>query len=171
MHVAQGEQVAMHAAVPIVRAENEGEKRWFFGGGVHTWKATAAETGGTFILFEDLMDRGKTTPLHAHPEVDETLYVVEGEIVVQIGGVESVVGRGGVTFAPRGTPHAFRVTSHVSRVLTLQTPGSAESFFRDASEPVNGDGQAGNVDIGRVQASAKRNGGTEILGPPPFNDA
>jgi quercetin dioxygenase-like cupin family protein len=160
----------MPTAVPIVRSEDEGEKRWFFGGGVHTWKATADETGGAFILFEDLMTRGKTTPLHRHPDVDETLYVVEGEILVQIGGVERAVGCGGVTLAPRGTPHAFQVTSEVARVLTLQTPGSAESFFRDASEPIDSGGQAGNVDIGRVQASAKHNGGTEILGPPPFRD-
>jgi hypothetical protein len=27
------------------------------------------------------------------------------------------------------------------------------------------------VDMGRVQASAKKNGGIEILGPPPFSPA
>ena len=29
----------------VVRADGEGEKRWFYGGGLHTWKATAEETG------------------------------------------------------------------------------------------------------------------------------
>jgi uncharacterized cupin superfamily protein len=119
-------------------------------------------------MFEDRMMCGKTTPLHRHPDVDETLYVVEGEIRVQIGDVERIVGSGGVTLAPRGTPHAFMVTSEVARVLTLQTPGTAESFYRDASEPMRSDGPASDVDFARVQASAKRNGGTEILGPPPF---
>ncbi len=36
---------------------------WFAGGGAFTWKATAAETGGAFILLEDRMVRGKGTPL------------------------------------------------------------------------------------------------------------
>ena len=90
----------MRTAVPIMRAESEGERRWFFGGGIHTWKATAAETGGTFFLFEDLMTRAKMTPLHRHPDVDETLYVVEGEILVQIGDAERAVGAGGVTLCP-----------------------------------------------------------------------
>ena len=30
----------------IVRARGAGEKRWFYGGGLHTWKATAEETNG-----------------------------------------------------------------------------------------------------------------------------
>jgi len=66
----------MSKVVPIVRAEGEGEKLWFYGGGVHTWLATSAETGGAFLLFDDVMTRGKTTPMHSHPEVDETLYVL-----------------------------------------------------------------------------------------------
>jgi hypothetical protein len=50
--------------VQIIRVERDGEKRWFYGGGVHTWKATAQETGGAFLLFEVRMDQGKLTPLH-----------------------------------------------------------------------------------------------------------
>jgi quercetin dioxygenase-like cupin family protein len=161
----------MRTAVPIMRTESEGERRWFFGGGVHTWKATAAETGGSFLLFEDLMTRGKMTPLHRHPDVDETLYVVEGEILVQIGDAERAVGAGGLTLCPRGTAHAFMVTSEVARVLTLQSPGSAESFYRDASVAIGLDGEHGTVDLARVRASAQENGGTEILGPPPFTPA
>jgi quercetin dioxygenase-like cupin family protein len=158
----------MHTAVPIMRTNSEGERRWFLGGGIHTWKATAEETGGAFLLFEDLMTRGKMTPRHRHPDVDETLYVVEGEILVQIGDAERTVGAGGVTLAPRGTAHAFMVTSEVARVLTLQSPGSAQEFYRGASEALGPDGEHGDVDFARVRESAELNGGTEILGPPPF---
>ena len=38
-------EMAMNKVVSIVRADGEGEKLWFYGGGVHTWKATSAETG------------------------------------------------------------------------------------------------------------------------------
>ena len=50
----------MSTAVPIIRQDGEGEQMWFAGGGVFTWKATAAETGGAFFLIEDHMVRGKT---------------------------------------------------------------------------------------------------------------
>ncbi len=158
----------MTVRLPIVRAEGEGERRWFSGGGVHVWKATTAETDGAFFLFEDQLTEGKSTPLHCHPDADETIYVIDGEVVLSVDGVEHTVGRGAVTVAPRGTPHAFRVVSDEARLLTLHTPGTAESFFRDASDSIADTEDSGAIDIPRVQAAAQRNGGTQILGPPPF---
>ena len=91
----------------MVRATEEGERRWFFGGGLHIWKATAEETDGAFLLFEDRMDHGKVTPLHIHPDSDETMVVLEGEILVHLDGVEHAVGAGGIASALVGVPHAF----------------------------------------------------------------
>jgi quercetin dioxygenase-like cupin family protein len=156
-------------AVQIIRAESDGEKRWFYGGGVHTWKATAQETGGTFLLFEMRMDQGKLTPLHTHPESDETMYVLEGEILMHMDGQEHRVGVGGLAVAPRGVPHAFLVLSETARLLCLHTPGCGQAFYWGASEPIiDGGPGSGSVDFARVQASAAENGGIEILGPPPF---
>src|SRR5919198_5022387 len=76
----------MSAAVSIVRADGEGEHLRFWGGGILTMKATAEETDGAFMLFEDHMSQGKTTPLHVHANEDEALYVLEGEILVHVDG-------------------------------------------------------------------------------------
>jgi quercetin dioxygenase-like cupin family protein len=168
-HIHEEQEMAARKVVPIVRAAGQGERLWFYGGGLHVWKATAAETGGAFLLFEDVMSRGKTTPLHTHPRVDETLYVLEGEILVHIDGEEQPVGSGGVALAPRGVAHAFLVTSETARILFLETPGSSEAFYRGASEPATTDLEIlAPVDFARVRESAMRNGGIEILGPPPF---
>ena len=113
---------------PIMRASGEGDRRWFYGGGVHTWKVRADEVDGVFLLFEDRMAQGKRTPLHTHPDSDETMYVVEGEILMHMDGVEHRVGVGGTAVAPRGVPHAFMVTSPVARMLCLHTPGCCEAF-------------------------------------------
>ena len=53
----------MSASVPIVRNDGEGERLWFYGGGVHVWKASGEETDGALLLFEDLLSQGKATPL------------------------------------------------------------------------------------------------------------
>ena len=159
----------MSGAVSIIRADGEGEHLRFLGGGVLTMKATAEETDGAFMLFEDHMSRGKTTPLHTHANEDETLYVLDGELVVHVDGENHEVGPRGIAVAPRGVPHAFLVTSERARVLCLQTPGSAEAFYRGASEPTDADTDpAGQVDFDRVRASAERTGGMQLLGPPPF---
>lgn len=150
----------------LVRNAADAERRWFFGGGVHTWLATAEDTGGTFLLFEDAMDRGKQTPLHTHP-ADETMYLIEGELLMHLDGQEHAVRAGGVVVAPAGVPHAFLVVSATARVLWLHTPGGCEAFYKTASDPLTSDTDR-VVDFDRVRQAAQSAGGIEILGPPPF---
>ena len=115
------------------------------------------------------LTEGKTTPLHVHRNEDEALYVLEGEILVHIDGRNHRVGPRGFAFAPRGVPHAFLVTSPEARMLCLETPGSAEAFYRGASEPAaDVKDRTGPVDFARVRESAERSGGMQVLGPPPF---
>ena len=158
----------MSGRVPIIQANGEGDKQSFLGGGLHTWKLMAEDTDGAFFLFEDVMAGGKTTPLHRHPEADETVYVLEGEIVVEADGKQNRVGAGGVAFTPKGVPHAFLVVSDTARLLTFQTPGIGQAFYRGASEPATND-DADAVDFDRIRASADQNPRSiKILGPPPF---
>ncbi len=162
------QSVTRPSIVPaMMRARGDAKQRWFYGGGVHTWLATAADTGGAFLLFEDAMEKGKRTPLHTHPGTEETMYVLEGEILMHMNGNEQTIGAGGVILAPRDVPHAFLVTSASAAVLTLQTPGLCEAFYMGASAPLS-DSIEHNVDFGRIAQSARDNGGIDILGPPPF---
>jgi quercetin dioxygenase-like cupin family protein len=159
----------MSARSPIILAAGEGDRQSFRGGGLHTWKLLAEDTGGAFFLMEDTMVRGKTTPLHRHPEADEMTYVLVGEIIVNVDGKETRVAAGGMSFVPKGVPHAFLVVSEKARMLSLHSPAaSSQAFYRGASEPAIDDA-ADTVDLARLQASAKDNPrGVELLGPPPF---
>jgi quercetin dioxygenase-like cupin family protein len=169
----KGKEKAMSQAGTIIRGEGEGERLWFAGGGLWTMKATSEETDGAFILVEDRMTRGKMTPLHTHPNQDETLIVLEGEILLYAEGREHRVGPRGVAVALRGVPHAFMVTSERALILTLQTPGSGEAFYRDASEPSIDETDAKRPpDLDRLRAAAESHPDIiEILGPPPFEVA
>ena len=148
----------------IVQPDGEGEKLWFYGGGLHLWKLTAGDTDGALAIMEDTMSRGKVTPLHTHPNSDEIIYVLEGEILIHNDGEPRTVGKGGLVFNPRGVPHAFVVVSEQARILGIMTPGSAEAFYRNATVP----GEDGPVDFAKIGAAAKETGATVILGPPPF---
>src|SRR5262245_54200012 len=144
-------------ASAIVRNGNEGERRWFLGGGLHTWKAMAGETDEAMLVLEDQLERGKVTPMHLHPDTDEAIYVIEGEILLNVEGTEHVVAEGGFVFAPRGCAHAFMVTSERARLLAIMTPGSCEAFYRDASEPAHGEAN-GPVDFDRIRDAAVKTG-------------
>jgi quercetin dioxygenase-like cupin family protein len=158
----------MNTLTATVRDHGQGEKRWFCGGGLHTWLATAEETGGAFLLFEFVGEQHKVTPLHLHPGVDETFYVLDGEIQLALGEERRTLSAGGVAVIPRGVPHAFMVTSPEARMLTLLTPGNGEDFFRTASEPAPEGSSPIPVDFDRVREAAQQTGAIEILGPPPF---
>jgi quercetin dioxygenase-like cupin family protein len=158
----------MGTLTATVRDSGQGEQRWFCGGGRHTWLASAEETGGAFLLFEFVGGQGKVTPLHLHPGVDETFYVLDGEILLDLGGEHRPLAAGGLVVIPRGVPHAFRVTSPEARMLTLLTPGLGEDFFRNASEPAPEGSAPIPVDFDRIREVAMQTGAIEILGPPPF---
>jgi quercetin dioxygenase-like cupin family protein len=154
----------------IIRGGGEGERRWYAGGGLHVWKARAEETGGAFHAFEDHLVRGKMTPLHVHPHADDTIYVLEGEVLYHAGGEQHCIGRGGMATALRGTPHAFMVTSETARLFCVMTPGDGDGFYLDASDPLSAETEAdGSVDLARLaRAAADHPTAVKLLGPPPF---
>jgi quercetin dioxygenase-like cupin family protein len=158
----------MKTLAPTVRNSGEGERRWFCGGGQHTWLATSEETGGAFLLIDFVGEQGKVTPIHIHPASDETFYILDGEILLDIDGERRSLSTGGLAVIPRGVPHAFMVTSPQTRFLTLQTPGTDEEFYRLASEPAPEGSHPIPVDFDRVRQAAEQTGAIEILGPPPF---
>lgn len=155
----------------IIRAEGEGDAVWF-NSDLFTFKATADETGQALTLFEELSQRGRVTPLHLHPNADETFWVIDGEIRVHVDGAESTLTRGGVASVPRGMPHAVLVTSETALLLTIVTPGckELEMFFREVGQPATERTlpPSAPLPMERIRAAAMRHGSVVILGPPPF---
>ena len=164
-------QDATQTREPLVLAPEEGEALWF-NNDLLTFKARGAQTGGAYSLVEELARRGKVTPLHTHPEEEETFYVLEGEALVHLDGSDRSLSAGGFVSVPTGVPHAYLVTSEVARTLILVTPGDGEmeAFFREAGEPAAERELPAEapLDIERIAAAAERTGAVRILGPPPF---
>jgi quercetin dioxygenase-like cupin family protein len=161
----------MPTRTSIIRADGEGDAIWF-NNDLFTFKATSHETGNAFTLFEERSQRGKVTPLHLHPNADETFWVIEGEIRVYVDGAERTVEQGGVASVPRGMPHALMVTSELACILTIVTPGckELEMFFRDVGVPATQRTLPPSVPLPleKIRAAALRHSSVVILGPPPF---
>ena len=154
---------------PFALGPEDGEALWFFGMLV-TMKATVEQTGGRFLLIEELAPRGTATPLHVHPEDDESFYVLEGECTFyHEDGRPIPAPAGSFVHVPKGhVPHAFRVDSETARFLVLTGPPH-ERFIRAAAEPAQSrtlPPPEAPVDMEKVMSAARANG-IEILGPPP----
>ena len=159
----------MHTTpTPYALGSEDGEALWFFGMLV-TMKATAEQTGGEFLLIEELAPRGTATPLHVYPTDDESYYILEGEVTFYLEDGQPIPASAGSFFhIPKGyVPHAFQVDSETARFLVLTRPPH-ERFIRAAAEPAPARTlpPEAPVDMDTVLAAAQANG-LEILGPPP----
>jgi quercetin dioxygenase-like cupin family protein len=153
---------------PLIRNAEQAEKRWFSGGGLHSWLVGEVDVAGAFLLFEDTVEPGKRTPLHVHPGAEETFYLLAGSIVLHVDGSEAEIRTGGVAVIPRDLPHAFMAQADGARMLCLHTPGGGEAFYRTASEPAVPGEPPLPVDFERVQQAAMSTGTMRVVGPPPF---
>ncbi len=159
----------MSSAVPTITTHEAGESIWF-GGGLLTFKVTTEQSGGVLCIFEHAAGRGKRTPLHIHPDHDETCHILEGELLLHVDGVEYTAGPGTVVWIPRGTPHAFLVTSEMERSMWTVTPGEAmETFYRQAGDVATSRTlPPAEIDIARLRAVGESTGAMKTLGAPPF---
>ena len=78
------------------------------GGGARTLvKADARETGDLVEVFEQASSAGTGPPLHIHHECAEALYVLEGEVVFEIGAERVNAVAGTFVFVPKDVPHTY----------------------------------------------------------------
>lgn len=62
---------------------------------------------GTSFAFETLDPPGSFVPLHVHPTQDEFIWVIEGELALQLGRERTRAAPGDLARLPRGVPHAY----------------------------------------------------------------
>lgn len=153
---------------PIIRSHEDSEQRWFFGGGVHTWLATEEETGGAFLLFEIAMDRGKVTPCIRIPIPTKRCMCSKAKLSCTWMATNDPLARVVSPSLPAEcrTPSWSSPNQPDSCACTRRL---LPSFYMDASVPLAaGQPVSGEVDFNKIMASGQKNGGIEILGPPPF---
>ena len=65
---------------------------------------SAQETGGSFALFIDEVPPNGGPPLHIHHHEDETFYILEGELLVQVNEERFAVPTAALPFCPGACP-------------------------------------------------------------------
>jgi quercetin dioxygenase-like cupin family protein len=121
---------------PYGYAPGEGRRLWIVGDTM-TFKATAAQTGGSMTAVEVLAAPGGGPPPHVHASEDEMWFVLDGEFEILHGDQTLRLTAGGFAFVPRGTLHRFEnVSDRPARVLIVFTPGGFDGFFFEAGLPV-----------------------------------
>ena len=89
------------------------------------FKASGRDNGGRFDLFVLDVAYGFGPPLHSHTEQEDTFYVVEGVLTVQLGDEIIELAAGDFASAAAGMPHSFTNADpdRPARMVNLMTPG------------------------------------------------
>jgi mannose-6-phosphate isomerase-like protein (cupin superfamily) len=99
----------------------------------HIYKATAEETGGSFVCLELTVPAGHGIPTHLHTREDESFYVVEGTVLIHGDDVPDgkPMGPGAFFYGPRGRRHTFHNPGpETAKLLVVAIPGAnLEAMF------------------------------------------
>src|SRR5499425_2019853 len=120
-------------SIAFARGRRSLDRSVWYSGHLMTFLATAEDTQGQFALIEAVARKGNVPPPHIHHREDETFYVLEGEVVVSVGGRTMKGTAGTMFFLPRNQAHSFTIESEQCRMLILLTLAGLEGWFKEFS--------------------------------------
>ena len=100
--------------------------------------ATGKQTGNAFATIDMLIPPGGGPGPHAHPNFEETFYVVDGEIEVKSEAGTYIAKKGSYVIVPKGgLVHCFKnKTDQVAHLLCTVIPSGLEEMFLEIGCPV-----------------------------------
>jgi quercetin dioxygenase-like cupin family protein len=107
-------------------------------GGNYRILISGKETGGEFATIEMLVPPGGGPGPHAHPDFQESFYVVEGEVEVQSEEGVYTATKGAYIVIPKGgMVHGFKNKSpQPAKLLCVVVPSGLEEMFLELGVPV-----------------------------------
>ena len=129
----------------------------------HRIKAAASDTDGRFDFITGSFAPLSGPPLHLHHQQDDTFYILEGILTVQVGNDIFDIGPGDFLSIPPGTPHTFDNLHNGDqpvRAINLMTPGGHFEMFDEMAKV-----EPGPDSMERMGQVVERYG-TVLTGPP-----
>ena len=153
---------------PLHTGSGSGKALWG-PGDLYTYLVTGEQSGGALFAMEADVPNGAGPPPHVHSREDETLYILEGDLEVQLGDEVRIASKGDYVWLPKGVPHRFtNISGKPMRMILTFAPAGIEHFFEEVFETVD-DRSAGPPPVTpelvqRLLAAAPRYG-LEFLPP------
>jgi quercetin dioxygenase-like cupin family protein len=103
----------------------------------YTFLVTGAQSDGAYFIMEADVPPGGGPPPHIHRREQESFYLLDGTLEIQMGDKTVQASKGDFVHIARGEVHCFRNTgSTTARLLLIFSPGGIEGFFEDSLERV-----------------------------------
>jgi len=133
------------------------------------------ETNGAFATIDMIVPPGGGPGPHAHADINESFYVIDGEIELKSEFGTTTATKGTFVTIPKGgVVHAFKnITEKNAHLLCIVVPAGLDSFFVEIGTPVDfGEiippAQLTSEAISKLQKIAEKYG--QEIYPPDFLD-
>jgi len=89
------------------------------------------------------IERHAGSPAHAHPDLEQAVYILDGEAMAGIYGVEHHVKPGDMMFFPAKVFHSIRVLTERIKFLVIYSPPYGEDPAKVRHSPPEGGKEVG----------------------------
>ena len=114
---------------PLHTGPGSGKALWG-PGDLYAYLVTGEQSGGALFAMEGYVPNGAGPPPHIHSREDEAIYVLEGELEVQLGDEVRTASRGDLVWLPKGVPHRFTNVSGKPTRMILRSSGGDRALLR-----------------------------------------
>lgn len=129
-------QTIQQLNVPLCVPADTGPSFWG-PGDRYTFLVTGEQSDGAYFIMEALVPPEGGPPPHIHRREQESFYLLDGTLDIQMGDKVVQASTGDFVHIPCGTVHCFRNSgSSTARMLLIFSPGGIEGFFEETLEPV-----------------------------------
>lgn len=126
-----------HKQSPVALGPQQGETLAVMGSNYRIL-ASGKDTAGAYATIDMLVPPGGGPGPHAHADIEETFFVVAGEIEVKSESGTYLAAAGSFVRIPKGgVVHGFKNKSaQAARLLCTVVPAGLETFFAEIGQPV-----------------------------------
>jgi quercetin dioxygenase-like cupin family protein len=114
---------------------NTGPAYWVMGD-LFTYLVTGEDSGGSYFSLEVVVGPDKGPPPHIHHLEEELFYILDGELIFQVGDQTLQVSTGDFIHIPRETAHSFKNGPRPAKLFSTFSPAGIEDFFKEVGDPV-----------------------------------
>jgi mannose-6-phosphate isomerase-like protein (cupin superfamily) len=117
-----------------------------------TFRVKSGEAEGASCT-EWIAAPGFDTGLHVHERLEETWYVLDGELEFRLADEVLAAASGACVFVPPHVPHAFANRGHApAKFLLLMSPPTHDRYFVELAEILERSGPADSEAIAALRA-------------------
>lgn len=121
---------------PIIRKPGEGRTIAVVGD-IYRFLATGEETDGKYAMWEAIVAPGGGPPPHIHSREEESFYILEGEITLQVNDEQIIATEGMFATMPVGSLHSFKNnTNENARMILSVAPAGFEEMLFELGAPI-----------------------------------